>query len=55
MLVGPKNLIARGNSREVYVVEYQGVRLVLKTTKHQNDKELRRHHVEAVVLDVVRG
>lgn len=54
MMIGPRNLIATGNSREVFLVDYEGAKLVLKTTKHQRATTLKRHHVEAIALDVVR-
>jgi len=48
-----KHHIAGGNSREVYLVEYEGEKLVLKVTKHQSEHQSTRHVMEAIALDVV--
>ncbi|CBJ28500.1 similar to TAK1 (TGF-beta-activated kinase) [Ectocarpus siliculosus] len=55
MMVGPKHYIAGGNSRDVFLVDYEGHKLVLKTTKHESAHLSTRHAMEAIALDVVIG
>lgn len=54
MLRGPMQYIAGGNSRDVFLIEYEGEQLVLKVVKHQSDQRSTRHLMEAIALDVVR-
>ncbi|CAN0566250.1 unnamed protein product, partial [Ectocarpus sp. 12 AP-2014] len=55
MTMGPKHYIAGGNSRDVFLVDYEGHKLVLKTTKHESAQLSTRHAMEAIALDVVMG
>lgn len=53
MVKGPKQHIAGGNSREVYLVDYEGEQLVLKVGKVHSEHQTTRHVMEAIALDVV--
>ncbi|CAB1110305.1 unnamed protein product [Ectocarpus sp. CCAP 1310/34] len=53
MMMGPKHYIAGGNSRDVFLVDHEGHKLVLKTTKHESAHLSTRHAMEAIALDVV--
>lgn len=53
MLAGSKQYIAGGNSRDVYLIDYEGEQLVLKVTKYQSERGSARHVMEAIALDVV--
>lgn len=55
MMMGPKHYIAGGNSRDVFLVDHKGQKLVLKTTKHESEHLSSRHVMEAIALDVVRA
>lgn len=58
MLKGPKTLVGNGKVRDVFLVEYEGKTVVVKTLRHMNTlrsakKHLERHVVEVLSLDVV--
>lgn len=53
MMMGPKHYIAGGNSRDAFLVDFEGHQLVLKTTKHESAHLSTRHIMEAIALDVV--
>eukprot|EP00903_Cladosiphon_okamuranus_P019191 g17651.t1 len=52
MLEGPKEYLAGGNSRDVFLIDYEGEKLVLKVAKHHSSRGTVRHLKEAIALDV---
>ncbi|CAN0149692.1 unnamed protein product, partial [Ectocarpus sp. 12 AP-2014] len=60
MLAGNKTLVGNGRVRDVYLVEYEGRKVALKTLRNMEDTRSQRVHLEKhkreiLTLDVMRG
>lgn len=54
MLTGPKTLVGSGSVRDVWLVEYNGRMVVVKTLRHMEDPRHRDMHTrEMLTMDVV--
>eukprot|EP00752_Nemacystus_decipiens_P018202 g16331.t1 len=55
MLTGPKTLVGSGSVRDVWLVEYQGRQVAVKTLRHIKDQRHRDMHTrEMLTMDVLR-
>lgn len=54
MLSGPKTLVGSGSVRDVWLVEYKGRMVVVKTLRHMDDQRHRDMHTrEMLTMDIV--
>eukprot|EP00752_Nemacystus_decipiens_P013824 g12273.t1 len=55
MLIGPKTLVGSGSVRDVWLVEYKGRSVVVKTLRHMEDQRHRDMHTrEMLTMDALR-
>lgn len=60
MMAGNKTLVGNGRVRDVYLVEYEGKKVALKTLRNMDDTRSQRVHLdkhkrEILTLDAVSG